>query len=197
RASPRFLTEGGGVSVSSIVRNYLKSTQQVKVSLEVRGIQISNGPPSTTVSLSQNGETRIDWELKATTLGDAVLTTKAIAEKESDGVELTLPVLPHGRRIGHSESAVLSDNEAQASLKTTIGPEATPNSPEIRVDIAPSIAGAAFGALDYLTSFPYGCVEQTMSGFLPDVIVTRAVKETGGAATISVDDLSKKTYSGL
>ena len=30
---------------------------------------------------------------------------------------------------------------------------------------------ALFGALDYLTGYPYGCTEQTMSRFLPTVIV--------------------------
>jgi len=30
-------------------------------------------------------------------------------------------------------------------------------------------------ALDYLTGYPWGCTEQTMSSFLPDVIVAQAV----------------------
>src|SRR5207245_2172896 len=36
---------------------------------------------------------------------------------------------------------------------------------------------AMFEALDYLTSYPYGCAEQTMSSFLPDVIVARALRK--------------------
>ena len=34
-----------------------------------------------------------------------------------------------------------------------------------------------FGALDYLTSYPYGCTEQTMSSFLPNVIVAQTLQE--------------------
>ena len=37
------------------------------------------------------------------------------------------------------------------------------------------MAGTVFDALDYLTSYPWGCTEQTMSSFLPDVIVAQAV----------------------
>ena len=36
-----------------------------------------------------------------------------------------------------------------------------------RVSLAPSLAGSMLGALDFLTSYPYGCTEQTLSSFLP------------------------------
>jgi uncharacterized protein YfaS (alpha-2-macroglobulin family) len=47
----------------------------------------------------------------------------------------------------------------------------------LTVTIAPSVAGTVFDALDYLTSYPWGCTEQTMSSFLPDVIVAEAVNK--------------------
>ena len=54
-----------------------------------------------------------------------------------------------------------------------------PGSRMLGIRVSPSIAGSLFGALDYLTTFPYGCVEQTMSSFLPNIIVTQAVNELG------------------
>ena len=54
-----------------------------------------------------------------------------------------------------------------------------PGSRSLAMRVSPSIAGSLFGALEYLTSFPYGCVEQTMSSFLPNIIVTKAVRELG------------------
>ena len=45
--------------------------------------------------------------------------------------------------------------------------------------IAPSVAATLFGALDYLTTYPYGCTEQTMSSFLPNIVVSRAVRDLG------------------
>src|SRR5438309_6342582 len=45
------------------------------------------------------------------------------------------------------------------------------------IEASSSIASTLFGALDYLTSFPYGCTEQTMSSFLPNVIVAQALKD--------------------
>jgi uncharacterized protein YfaS (alpha-2-macroglobulin family) len=46
---------------------------------------------------------------------------------------------------------------------------------KLTITVAPSVAGTVFDALDYLTSYPWGCTEQTMSSFLPDVIVAQAV----------------------
>lgn len=67
----------------------------------------------------------------------------------------------------------------------------------LRIEASPSVAGAMFGALDYLTTYPYGCVEQTMSSFLPNVIVAGAVKDVKSASVSTGNDLRKKVQRGL
>lgn len=194
-ATPRFFTEGDEVTVSAIVHNYLKNAQQTQVSLETRGVSISGGSPSTSVRIDPGAEVRVDWKVKASEVGSAVLTAKAVGGQESDGMELTLPVLPHGIRVGHAEAVVLSEPEAQGTLKTTIGQNASPGSKRLRVDLSASVSGAAFAALEYLTSYPYGCTEQTMSSFLPNIIATRAMREAG--ASINADNLNEKVSKGF
>jgi alpha-2-macroglobulin len=54
-----------------------------------------------------------------------------------------------------------------------------------------------FGALDYLTGYPYGCVEQTMSSFLPNVIVAQALKDVKTASINASNDLNRKVQRGL
>jgi hypothetical protein len=53
--------------------------------------------------------------------------------------------------------------------------------PETRltVRVTPSVRAALAPALEYLVGFPYGCTEQTMSRFLPDVLVARVQRDTG------------------
>ena len=63
--------------------------------------------------------------------------------------------------------------------------------------MTPSIAGTIFGALDYLTSYPYGCTEQTMSSFLPDVLVADAMKKLGVGSNIDPQKLNKQVQAGL
>src|ERR1700753_618075 len=69
--------------------------------------------------------------------------------------------------------------------------------PSIAIQLAPSIAGSLFGALEYLTSFPYGCTEQTMSSFLPNVIVTQAVQQLGLKTNVDPAALQEKIGAGL
>jgi uncharacterized protein YfaS (alpha-2-macroglobulin family) len=63
--------------------------------------------------------------------------------------------------------------------------------------VSPSIAGSLFGALDYLTSFPYGCVEQTMSSFLPNIVVRQAIHDLNLKADLDDGALQEKIRAGL
>ena len=54
---------------------------------------------------------------------------------------------------------------------------------KISIALAPSLAGTMFGALDYLTSYPWGCTEQTLSSFVPNLVVLRAMSQMGLAPT--------------
>jgi uncharacterized protein YfaS (alpha-2-macroglobulin family) len=49
----------------------------------------------------------------------------------------------------------------------------------LSIRIAPSLAAGMTDGLAYLEDYPYGCVEQTISRFLPNVISTRALKSAG------------------
>jgi uncharacterized protein YfaS (alpha-2-macroglobulin family) len=50
---------------------------------------------------------------------------------------------------------------------------------ELTIKIAPSLAAGMTDGLTYLEHYPYECVEQTVSRFLPNVISTRAFKAAG------------------
>src|SRR5262249_28308150 len=67
----------------------------------------------------------------------------------------------------------------------------------IAVSLAPSMAGSLLGALDYLMSFPYGCTEQTLSSFLPNVMVTRAMTQLKLAPTERLSALDRQAGAGL
>ena len=45
-----------------------------------------------------------------------------------------------------------------------------------------AIEAMKLGALDYLTTYPYGCTEQTMSSFLPNIIVAQVLKDVKSAS---------------
>ena len=74
-------------------------------------------------------------------------------------------------------SWTFAEENADKTFSLALPPDADPRARNLRIEVAPSVAGTLFGALDYLTTYPYGCTEQTMSSFLPNVIVSQALKD--------------------
>ncbi len=96
-----------------------------------------------------------------------------------------------------SETASFSDENVEKTFSLALPQNADPRARSLRIEVAPSIAGALFGALDYLTTYPYGCTEQTMSSFLPNVIVAAALKDVKTTSIRDSNDLGKKVNKGL
>jgi hypothetical protein len=91
----------------------------------------------------------------------------------------------------------LTDDSAEKSFSLDLPDNAHPAARVLRIEASPSTAATLFGALDYLTSYPYGCTEQTMSSFLPNVIVTQALKEVKIASIRGATDLASKAQRGM
>jgi alpha-2-macroglobulin len=57
--------------------------------------------------------------------------------------------------------------------------------------------GSLLGALDFLTSFPYGCTEQILSAFVPTLVVARTVNELGLRPTERLQLVDRQVTAGL
>lgn len=193
---PRFLTEGDTVTISGVVHNFLKSDKSTKISLELNGAQLLDSPDST-VTIRPNGEHRVDWRVQATTVGKLTLLAKALTDTESDAVEMTMDIVPHGLRQTAGNTMTFTQNDADQTFNLDVPGRADTLARALRIEVSPSIAGALFGALDYLTSYPYGCTEQTMSSFLPNVVVAQALKDIPTAKIKASNDLDNKVRKGL
>lgn len=193
---PRFLTEGDTVTISGVVHNFLKSDKSTKISLELNGAQLLDSPEST-VTIRPNGEHRVDWRVQASTVGRLTLLAKALTDTESDAVEMTMDIVPHGLRRTAGNATTYTQNDADQTFNLDVPGRADTQARALRIEVSPSIAGALFGALDYLTSFPYGCTEQTMSSFLPNVVVAQTLKDIPTAKIRASNDLDSKVRRGL
>ncbi len=193
--TPRFLTQGDTVTFSGIVHNYLKEAKSTQISISVTGAQLISQAQQT-VTIEKQGEHRVDWRISAPQTGEIRLLAKALTNTESDAVELVLDVVPRGLRENKAERWTTSDDNAQQEFSLNLPAAADLNSRKLRIEVAPSIAGTLFGALDYLTTFPYGCTEQTMSSFLPNIIVSQTLKEFKTTSIRSPEELKKKVEQG-
>ena len=193
--TPRFLTQGDTVTLSGIVHNYLKQDKSTQISIDIAGAQLV-GPAQQTVNIEKQGEHRVDWKISAPQTGQITLLAKALTDTESDAVELTLDVVPRGLRENKTERWTTTDESAQQEFSLNLPGNTDSNSRRLRIEVAPSVAGTLFGALDYLTTFPYGCTEQTMSSFLPNIIVSQTLKEFKSTSIRNSNDLKKKVEQG-
>ena len=202
--TPRFLTAGDTVTLSAIVHNYLDSDKVTQISINVAGAKLLD-QPSGRVTIAKQGEHRVDWRVAATEVGNVKLLAKAETigqpgseiPPESDAVEISLEIVPHGLKQTRAEGAVISSDADEKTISLDIPPNADPLTTRLRIEAAPSVAGTLFGALDYLTAYPYGCTEQTMSSFLPNVIVAQTLKEIKTTSLRGSNDLPQKVQRGL
>ncbi len=194
--TPRFMTEGDTVTLSAIVHNYLDSAKAVQISIDVTGAKLLDAP-SQTVTIPKQGEHRIDWRVSANQVGNVKLLAKGLTDQESDAVEIPLEVVPHGLKQTIGGASTLSGENEDKSISLNLPANAHSQARSLRIEASPSIAGTLFGALDYLTAYPYGCTEQTMSSFLPNVIVAQALKDIKTASIRGTNDLSTKVQRGM
>ncbi len=173
---PRFYVEGDEGTAAAIVHNYTGEGKTVNVALTADGARIE-GEPRQQVSIPAEGIVRLTWPIVATTAGEARFVVSADGGAGAqDAMETLLPIVPSGvERV----DAWAGSSEANVAETLTLPEEALPGSGELAMTISPSLAGPIFEALDYLTRYPYGCAEQTMDSFLPDVIVARTIERLG------------------
>ena len=194
--TPRFLTEGDTVTLSAIVHNYLDSAKATKISIEVTGAKLLDQAAST-VTINKQGEHRVDWRVAAGDVGEVKLLAKALTDQESDAVEVPLEVVPHGLKQSAGGATTISEDSADKTISIDLAGNAHPLARSLRIEATPSVTGTLLGALDYLTTYPYGCTEQTMSSFLPNVIVSQTLKDIQTASIRGSNDLPKKVLRGL
>ena len=195
-AMPRFLTAGDTVTLSGIVHNYLPSDKTTQISLDVRGGRLLDAATQT-VTIPRQGEHRIDWRVSVPATGELQILAKALTDTESDAVETGIEILPRGLKVTRADSVAYPDEALDKGYTFTLPANADPVARSLRIEVAPSVAGTLFGALDYLTGFPYGCTEQTMSQFLPTVIVKQTLRDVQTASIRDSNDIDRKVRRGL
>ncbi|MGB8772247.1 MAG: alpha-2-macroglobulin family protein [Candidatus Korobacteraceae bacterium] len=194
---PRFFRRGDEITLSTIVQNYLPTDKVAQVSMELTGLQVLDGGQQN-VNVPSRGLMKVDYRVRVLDVDSARVLGKALTDVESDAMELTLPVVPYGVKLAVAKSgsvAVAGRSDTLLPLAFPAGAEA--GTRKLTIGVTPSIAGTVFAALDFLTSYPYGCTEQTMSSFLPDVLVANALQKLGVKSNIDPQVLRKQVQAGL
>ncbi|MCX7011868.1 MAG: hypothetical protein NTW86_04760 [Candidatus Sumerlaeota bacterium] len=214
--APRFFVEGDEAVISANVHNYTSEDQVAVVTLDLKGLELvkaessTSSTPSTVstvstepvpaaalkieIGVAKDGERRVDWRCKVGKKGEATIRATAQTTVDSDAMEKKYPILEHGIEKFIAESGKLGGGaEAKGAASNTVfqmtlPAERKPEADSLVVQLSPSLAATMVGALDYLADYPYGCVEQTLSRFVPTVITAGTLRQLG----LSNPELEKK-----
>lgn len=176
--TPRFMIEGDIAVISGIVHNYTDQPLKAHLSLNAEGVGLMTpkGEGEKIVNVEPNGKANVEWRVKADKSGEAKFTVKALTNKVSDAMMLKIPIHPHGIKIVEAKAG---SGDEQVLLSLNLPEDAIRHSSFMEINLSPSLAGTLIGALEYLAGYPYGCVEQTMSRFMPNAVVQASLKEFG------------------
>ena len=203
--TPRFLTQGDQTRFLTIVHNETGADQDVKVRFVATGLEGQSGASDTqVVSVKAGQDATVVWPLTAKTVGDAPLRltawTVSGGRQFTDGIEKTLPIRAWGRDTFTAVSGVLQSGSPSSTKTLILDQAAVPAATHLQVRITPSVSAALVGGLDYLIGYPYGCTEQTLSRFVPDLLVQRLQKKVGHSLLTGKSkdtDLSAMVRDGL
>ncbi len=194
--TPRFIMQEDGCTIATVVHNYLPRDKKVRISLTGSNVRVEGAEQ--TLPIPKNGQARVDWKIRAAAPGPVKLVAKALTNEESDAMELTIPALPRGILTAQSRSFDTERETERQTLVISLPPDADASGAELTVQAAPSLASSILGALDDLIGYPYGCVEQTMSRFLPTVIVANALEKIGAPMSdAKKKEIPKMVAAGL
>jgi len=180
--APRFFVQSDEVTLSANVHNYLKGERDVKVRLELGGgvLKLVDGQQangSTTIPAGQ--DRRVDWRVRVTDPGEAVVRMIATTGKASDAMEMKFPAFVHGMLKTDSYSAAIRGKDKSAKMTVTVPKKRRPAQTHLEVRYSPSIALAMVDALPYLAGYEYKHSESAVSRFVPLAITRKLLVDMG------------------
>jgi uncharacterized protein YfaS (alpha-2-macroglobulin family) len=176
--TPRFLVEGDSAEISAILNNQGAKPLSVSAHLSANG-KDGTVKPASSVVVEPGKQQRVAMDYQAAAPGSAAFAVEAKGSGEGDAMKLDIPIVEHGieKFIARSEVIEAKDGGNASSEMVLDLPEHREGSASLEVWITPSLASTCLDALPYLAKYPYGCVEQTMSRFLPAVVTARTLKD--------------------
>jgi uncharacterized protein YfaS (alpha-2-macroglobulin family) len=202
--TPRFFVAGDQARVGAAVHNTSSGLLKVNVSLEAQGVDLISAA-SQVVDVAAKGQAYVTWDLKARDGAQRVdLIAHAVSSPYEDSSKPTLGTLPGQgipvytytavETVGTSGMLRSADSATEGfQLPSTFSYTGA----QLSVEVSPSLAASMQDSLSFLEDYPYLCMEQTVSRFLPNVIASRALKAAGLPSPTLQENLDKQVNAAL
>ena len=182
---PRFFVVGDQPTISALVDNSTEKDLGVRLDLDVEGARVTGVSGSgvsgrghqASVQVPAEGQARIDWTLALSHPGEVRVRVEARSASHGDAMVKRFPVFAHGIEKAITRSGKLRNDSVEVAVD--LPEERAPGTTHMTVRVTPSLVVSLLDALPYLIHYPYGCIEQTMSRFLPALITARTLHDLG------------------
>ena len=182
--TPRFFVAGDQLSVAGVVHNNSSEQLQAVVRLDASAIAIE-GESQQTVTIPAGSRQRVSWLISVPAGGadEALLTFSVSSGMYEDSTrpalgrppDQALPIYRYESQDVVGSSGVLA--EAGSRMEVVALPPSAGEDTELNIHLDTSLAASLLEGLTYLENYPYGCTEQLVSRFLPNLLTYRALQE--------------------
>ncbi|XP_053692791.1 thioester-containing protein 1 allele R1-like isoform X3 [Sabethes cyaneus] len=192
---PYSVKRGEIVSIPIVIFNYMETDQNAEVTFhnseqefEFADVEneIHENPKlelfrKKSIEVPANSGKTVSFMVKPTKLGHITIKVTATTKLAGDGVERQLLVEPEGLPQYVNKAAFVdlrSTPEVMQNFTVEVPKNAVPDSTRVEVSVIGDVLGSTIQNLDSLIRMPFGCGEQNMLNFVPNIVVLDYLKNT-------------------
>jgi uncharacterized protein YfaS (alpha-2-macroglobulin family) len=206
--TPRFFVDGDQAQVGAIVHNNEDQPMTVNVSLDAKGVEL-HSEAAQTVEVAAGAQAYVTWDIvvqRGVQRVDFIARAASGPYEDSSRPALGtlsdqgIPVHNYTVMETVGTSGMIQDaNSATEAvqLPTTLDASKDASDARLSIEVSPSLAASMQNGLTYLQDYPYLCMEQTVSRFLPNVITARALKNAGIQSVTLQSQLDTQVITAL
>ncbi|XP_034490951.1 CD109 antigen isoform X4 [Drosophila innubila] len=192
---PYSVKRGEVIAVPVIIFNYLDKTLEAEVTMdnadkefefteatnEVEEKSIDEIQRVKRITVPSNNGKSVSFMIRPKKVGSLTLKITATSPLAGDTIHQKLKVEPEGVTKFENRAVFINlQNQIEFSqeLKVDIPAEAVPDSGFIEFSVVGDLLGPTIKNLDNLVRMPYGCGEQNMVNFVPNILVVKYLEVT-------------------
>ena len=166
-ALPRFARLGDKFKGGVVAHNHSSKKREVVLECKAKGILFLEEENFRRFSLNPEEGKEILFSFEVEKPGKAVLSFRAQMGEEADGLKITFPL----KMPRPTETVALFEHTTESKEeKIRIPEEIYRSKSEIEFQGSSTALSGLKGCVDYLTNYPYLCLEQRLSSILPYIV---------------------------